>query len=150
MRRRNHVLAFDEVPELLLEACIGNDTSREGVLIYVGGPLQVSGVGGSLAYLIRFLTSRNHLQCRSQGDRVRVQLGKELKRLTSNNRSRKPYMAILRPNNPISLGQSVIVESVSSIWWHWTIAKFIAGVGIGAVQATLPVVSLDNSASIAN
>ncbi|WVW83082.1 hypothetical protein I302_105100 [Kwoniella bestiolae CBS 10118] len=34
---------------------------------------------------------------------------------------------------------SVIVESVSSVWWHWTLAKLIAGVGIGSVQATLPV-----------
>ncbi|WWD10134.1 hypothetical protein V865_008268 [Kwoniella europaea PYCC6329] len=34
---------------------------------------------------------------------------------------------------------SVIVESVSSVWWHWTLAKLIAGCGIGAVQSTLPV-----------
>jgi hypothetical protein len=33
------------------------------------------------------------------------------------------------------------VECVSSIWWHFAIAKLIAGVGIGACQATLPVVS---------
>ena len=37
--------------------------------------------------------------------------------------------------------QAAIVESVSSVWWHWLIAKLLAGVGIGAVQATLPVVS---------
>lgn len=34
---------------------------------------------------------------------------------------------------------AAIVESVSSNWWHWLIAKLLAGVGIGAVQATLPV-----------
>lgn len=37
--------------------------------------------------------------------------------------------------------QAAIVECVSSVWWHWLIAKLIAGVGIGSVQATLPVVS---------
>jgi len=36
--------------------------------------------------------------------------------------------------------QAAIVESVSSVWWHWLIAKLLAGFGIGAVQATLPVV----------
>lgn len=34
---------------------------------------------------------------------------------------------------------SVIVESVAWQWWHWLIAKMIAGAAIGAVQATLPV-----------
>ncbi|OCF31052.1 hypothetical protein I317_06846 [Kwoniella heveanensis CBS 569] len=34
---------------------------------------------------------------------------------------------------------AAIVESVATVWWHWTIAKLIAGIGIGAVQATLPV-----------
>jgi SP family general alpha glucoside:H+ symporter-like MFS transporter len=37
--------------------------------------------------------------------------------------------------------QAVIVECVSTVWWHFTIAKLIAGIGIGCVQATLPVVS---------
>ncbi|WWD20939.1 hypothetical protein CI109_105417 [Kwoniella shandongensis] len=34
---------------------------------------------------------------------------------------------------------AAIVESVSTTWWHWTIAKLIGGIGIGSVQATLPV-----------
>lgn len=34
-----------------------------------------------------------------------------------------------------------IVEAVSTTWWHWMIAKMFAGAGIGACQATLPVVS---------
>ncbi|RSH94199.1 hypothetical protein EHS25_004002 [Saitozyma podzolica] len=34
---------------------------------------------------------------------------------------------------------AAVVECVSSIWWHFAIAKLIAGVGIGACQATLPV-----------
>ena len=37
--------------------------------------------------------------------------------------------------------QAAVTESVSSVWWHWLIAKLLAGFGIGAVQATLPVVS---------
>lgn len=34
---------------------------------------------------------------------------------------------------------SVIVETVGTLWWHWVIAKLIAGAAIGSVQATLPV-----------
>ncbi|WWC71187.1 uncharacterized protein I206_105140 [Kwoniella pini CBS 10737] len=34
---------------------------------------------------------------------------------------------------------SVIVESVANVWYVWTVAKLISGIGIGAVQATLPV-----------
>jgi MFS family permease len=30
-----------------------------------------------------------------------------------------------------------VVEIVGKDWWHWLIAKIIAGSGIGAVQATL-------------
>lgn len=37
--------------------------------------------------------------------------------------------------------QAAVVEAVSSVWWHFTLAKVIAGIGIGCVQATLPVVS---------
>lgn len=33
-----------------------------------------------------------------------------------------------------------IIEAVSTVWWHWVIAKLFAGIGIGACQATLPVV----------
>lgn len=34
---------------------------------------------------------------------------------------------------------SVLVESVSSNWIHWFVAKLIAGVGLGMMQATYPV-----------
>ena len=40
---------------------------------------------------------------------------------------------------------AVIVESVSTQWWHWTIAKLLSGIGIGSVQATIPVVRADGS-----
>jgi MFS family permease len=33
---------------------------------------------------------------------------------------------------------AVITESVTTQWWHWTIAKVLSGTGIGAVQATIP------------
>ncbi|WWC60692.1 uncharacterized protein I303_103268 [Kwoniella dejecticola CBS 10117] len=39
----------------------------------------------------------------------------------------------------VILTVSVIVESVANVWYVWTIAKLIGGIGIGAVQATLPV-----------
>ncbi|WOO86296.1 Hexose transporter 2 [Vanrija pseudolonga] len=34
---------------------------------------------------------------------------------------------------------AAIVECVSTVWWHWTIAKLIGGIAVGSVQATLPV-----------
>jgi hypothetical protein len=37
MRRRDNVLSLDKLSELLLEACVGDDTSGEGVLISIGG-----------------------------------------------------------------------------------------------------------------
>lgn len=39
----------------------------------------------------------------------------------------------------LALVISVTVESVSSNWVHWTIAKLIAGMGLGMMQATYPV-----------
>ncbi len=38
--------------------------------------------------------------------------------------------------------QAAIIEAVAKEWYVWTVAKLIAGIGIGAVQATLPVVSI--------
>lgn len=37
--------------------------------------------------------------------------------------------------------QAAIIEAVAPTPAIWTLGKFIAGIGIGAVQATLPVVS---------
>lgn len=39
--------------------------------------------------------------------------------------------------------QSAIIESTSNTWWLWALGKFIGGIGIGSVQASLPVVSLE-------
>lgn len=36
--------------------------------------------------------------------------------------------------------QAVIVECVSTVWWHYALAKLLVGTGIGSVQATIPVV----------
>ena len=38
--------------------------------------------------------------------------------------------------------QAGILEATAKTWGVWTAAKLIAGIGIGAIQATLPVVSL--------
>ena len=34
---------------------------------------------------------------------------------------------------------SLIIESVSTHWWHWLIAKLFSGVGVGMLQSTAPV-----------
>lgn len=34
---------------------------------------------------------------------------------------------------------SVITESVASVWWHWVLAKILAGAAIGSIQAVLTV-----------
>ncbi|KAH8896271.1 general substrate transporter [Thozetella sp. PMI_491] len=39
----------------------------------------------------------------------------------------------------LALVVSIAVESVSSNWVHWTVAKLIAGMGLGMMQATYPV-----------
>jgi MFS transporter, SP family, general alpha glucoside:H+ symporter len=33
---------------------------------------------------------------------------------------------------------SIICESLATNWWTWLIAKLLAGIGVGAIQGTLP------------
>ena len=30
--------------------------------------------------------------------------------------------------------QSVVAETVATVWWHWLLAKLFAGVGVGMLQ----------------
>ena len=39
---------------------------------------------------------------------------------------------------PSTWTQSIIAETVASTWWAWLIAKFLAGMGVGMLQGTLP------------
>jgi SP family general alpha glucoside:H+ symporter-like MFS transporter len=41
--------------------------------------------------------------------------------------------------------QSVVIESVTKNWWTWLIAKLFAGIGVGSLQATLPVYISEHS-----
>ncbi|RSH89198.1 hypothetical protein EHS25_002310 [Saitozyma podzolica] len=40
---------------------------------------------------------------------------------------------------------SVVIESVTKNWWTWLIAKLFAGIGVGSLQATLPVYISEHS-----
>jgi MFS family permease len=38
-----------------------------------------------------------------------------------------------------------VIESVTKNWWTWLIAKLFAGIGVGSLQATLPVYISEHS-----
>lgn len=42
-------------------------------------------------------------------------------------------------SNTLNLNQSVFAESFATHWYHWLVAKFFSGMGVGMLQATLPV-----------
>lgn len=41
--------------------------------------------------------------------------------------------------------QSVAIESATTHWWQWLIAKLFSGLGVGMLQATLPVYIVEHS-----
>jgi cyanate permease len=43
----------------------------------------------------------------------------------------------------VILTVAAIVEVTATQWYAWMGGKLVAGIGIGAIQATLPVVSVD-------
>jgi MFS family permease len=47
-----------------------------------------------------------------------------------------------------NISQSAIIESTCTTWWLWALGKFIGGIGIGSVQASLPVVCPNSQVSI--
>ena len=41
--------------------------------------------------------------------------------------------------------QSVLIESLTSQWWQWLLAKLFSGLGVGMLQSTLPVYIAEHS-----
>jgi SP family general alpha glucoside:H+ symporter-like MFS transporter len=62
-------------------------------------------------------------------------VGQILLPFITNRFGRKPAMYAIW----IVLVVSIAIETVTSTYWHWLIAKLFAGVGVGCIQATLPV-----------
>jgi MFS family permease len=62
-------------------------------------------------------------------------VGQILLPFITNRFGRKPAMYAIW----IVLVVSIAIETVTSTYWHWLIAKLFAGIGVGCIQATLPV-----------